>query len=191
MPMETGLIFHPYMKPERTARQTFDWGVQSAIAADKAGFSSMMISEHASQRWENIPNPELIIAAAALQTSRIKFAPMAHILPHQHPAKLAIMIGWLSQILEAVISLASVQAPIHSRLISTGSRAVKTPNFLTIWFGNLWISWRKSGSVNRSSRKVNIGRQAIQKRHMLTTPKTSSICWQTLALGVARHPISQ
>ncbi|MBD1551511.1 LLM class flavin-dependent oxidoreductase [Pseudomonas typographi] len=100
MSMQTGLIFHPYMKPGRTARQTFDWGVQSAIAADKAGFSSMMISEHASQRWENIPNPELIIAAAALQTETIKFAPMAHILPHQHPAKLAIMIGWLSQILE-------------------------------------------------------------------------------------------
>jgi len=100
MGMNTGLIFHPYMRPERTAKQTFEWGVQSAIAADKAGFSSMMISEHASQRWENIPNPELLIAAAALQTKSIKFAPMAHLLPHQHPAKLAIMIGWLSQILE-------------------------------------------------------------------------------------------
>lgn len=100
MAMETGLIFHPYMRPGRTARQTFDWGVQSSIAADKAGFTSMMISEHASQIWENIPNPELIIAAAALQTKTIKFAPMAHLLPHQHPTKLAMTIGWLSQILE-------------------------------------------------------------------------------------------
>jgi len=100
MAMETGLIFHPYMRPGRTARQTVEWGVQSSIACDKAGFTSMMISEHASQIWENIPNPELIMAAAALQTSRIKFAPMAHLLPHQHPAKLAMTIGWLSQILE-------------------------------------------------------------------------------------------
>jgi alkanesulfonate monooxygenase SsuD/methylene tetrahydromethanopterin reductase-like flavin-dependent oxidoreductase (luciferase family) len=98
--METGLIFHPYMRPGRTARQTFEWGVQSSIAADKAGFTSMMISEHASQIWENIPNPELIMAAAALQTKTIKFAPMAHLLPHQHPTKLAMTIGWLSQILE-------------------------------------------------------------------------------------------
>ena len=98
--METGLIFHPYMRPGRTARQTFEWGVQSAIECDKVGFTSMMISEHASQVWENIPNPELIMAAAALQTKKIRFAPMAHLLPHQHPAKLAIMIGWLSQILE-------------------------------------------------------------------------------------------
>jgi 3,6-diketocamphane 1,6-monooxygenase len=98
--MDTGLIFHPYMRPERSARQTFEWGVQSAIACDEANFTTMMISEHASQKWENIPNPELIMAAAALQTKRIMFAPMAHILPHQHPAKLAIMVGWLSQILE-------------------------------------------------------------------------------------------
>jgi alkanesulfonate monooxygenase SsuD/methylene tetrahydromethanopterin reductase-like flavin-dependent oxidoreductase (luciferase family) len=100
MAMQTGLIFHPYMRPGRTARETFEWGVQSSIAADKAGFDSMMISEHASQIWENIPNPELIMAAAALQTKTIKFAPMAHLLPHQHPTKLAMTIGWLSQILE-------------------------------------------------------------------------------------------
>jgi len=100
MAMDTGLIFHPYMRPGRTARQTFDWGIQNSIACDRAGFGSMLISEHASQIWENIPNPELIIAAAALQTKNIKFAPMAHILPHQHPTKLAIMTGWLSQILE-------------------------------------------------------------------------------------------
>ncbi len=100
MTMETGLIFHPYMRPGRTSRQTFQWGVDSAVQCDKIGFTSMMISEHASQIWENIPNPELIIAAAALQTDTIRFAPMAHILPHQHPAKLAMTVGWLSQILE-------------------------------------------------------------------------------------------
>lgn len=100
MAMDTGIIFHPYMRPGRTARQTFDWGVQSAIQADKIGITSMMISEHASQIWENIPAPELIIAAAALQTEQIKFAPMAHILPHHNPTKLAMTVGWLSQILE-------------------------------------------------------------------------------------------
>ena len=98
--METGLIFHPYMRPGRTARQTVDWGVANSIACDKAGFTNMLISEHASEVWQNIPNPELIMIAGGLQTSRIKFAPMSHILPHHHPAKLAVMIGWMSQILE-------------------------------------------------------------------------------------------
>lgn len=100
MAMDTGIIFHPYMRPGRTARQTFEWGVQSAKQADGAGISTMMISEHASQIWENIPAPELIMAAAALETENIKFAPMAHILPHHNPTKLAMTVGWLSQILE-------------------------------------------------------------------------------------------
>lgn len=100
MAMETGLIFHPYMRPGRTARETFNWGVESSIECDRIGFDSMMISEHASQVWENIPNPELIMAAAVRETERIKFAPMAHLLPHQHPTKIATLVGWLSNILE-------------------------------------------------------------------------------------------
>ena len=85
MAMDTGIIFHPYMRPGRTARQTFEWGVQSAKQADEVGITTMMISEHASQIWENIPSPELIMAAAALETKNIAFAPMAHILPHHNP----------------------------------------------------------------------------------------------------------
>jgi len=100
MVMDTGIIFHPYMRPGRTAKQTFEWGVQSAKQADQVGITTMMISEHASQIWENIPAPELIMAAAALETNSISFAPMAHILPHHNPTKLAMTVGWLSQILE-------------------------------------------------------------------------------------------
>lgn len=98
--MESGLIHIPYMRPERTSRETFDWALANAREADKRGFDSMMVAEHATQKWECIPNPELVIAAAAAQTERIKFAPMAHLLPQHHPAGLAIQVGWLSQILE-------------------------------------------------------------------------------------------
>ncbi len=88
--MDSGLIHVPYMRPGRTAKQTFDWALQVAIEADRAGFTEMMVAEH----------PELVIGAAALQTERIKFAPMAHLLPYHNPASLAIQTGWLSQILE-------------------------------------------------------------------------------------------
>jgi 3,6-diketocamphane 1,6-monooxygenase len=98
--MNTGLIHIPYDRPSRTSRQTFDWAHQNAIQADQAGFTEMMVAEHATQAWECIPNPELVIAAAALDTTQIKFAPMAHLLAYHTPASLAIQVGWLSQILE-------------------------------------------------------------------------------------------
>jgi len=98
--METGLIHVPYTKPGTSARATFDYAIQHAIECDQAGVAEMMIAEHATQAWENIPNPELVIAAAARETTRIKFAPMAHLLPYHNPASLAIQVGWLSQILQ-------------------------------------------------------------------------------------------
>jgi 3,6-diketocamphane 1,6-monooxygenase len=98
--MDSGLIHIPYMQLHRTSRDTFDWAYDCAVAADQAGFTEMMVAEHATQAWECIPNPELIIAACARDTERIKFAPMAHLLPYHEPATLAIMVGWLSQILE-------------------------------------------------------------------------------------------
>lgn len=98
--MDSALIDIPYTRPGRTARQTFDWALANARVADEAGVTEMMIAEHATQLWENIPSPELVIAAAATQTKRIRFAPMAHLLPNHHPSNLAIMVGWLSQVLE-------------------------------------------------------------------------------------------
>jgi alkanesulfonate monooxygenase SsuD/methylene tetrahydromethanopterin reductase-like flavin-dependent oxidoreductase (luciferase family) len=98
--MNTGLIHIPYDRPSRTARQTFDWAYENAVHADQAGLTELMVAEHATQAWECIPNPELVIAAAARDTERIKFAPMAHLLPYHTPASLAIQVGWLSRILE-------------------------------------------------------------------------------------------
>lgn len=98
--MKIGMFQTPFLRPERTARQVFEWAIRQAIHADKIGFSEYWIGEHATLNWEGIPSPELVIAAAALQTSQIKFGPLAHLLPYHHPATLAIQTAWLSQILE-------------------------------------------------------------------------------------------
>lgn len=98
--MKSGIFHVPYNEPHRTPRQLMDWSIDVAKVCDEAGMDDFMIGEHASQAWEAIPNPELVIAAAALQTKRIRFAPMAHLLPYHNPASLAIQVGWLSRVLE-------------------------------------------------------------------------------------------
>jgi len=98
--MQVGMFQTPFIRPERSARQVFEWAIQQAIHADKIGFSEYWIGEHATLNWESIPSPELVIAAAALQTSQIKLGPLAHLLPYHHPSTLAIQTAWTSQILE-------------------------------------------------------------------------------------------
>lgn len=98
--MKIGMFQTPFLRPERTPKQVFDWAVRQAVHADKIGFSEYWVGEHGTLDWESIPSPELVIAAAAAQTSRIKFGPLAHLLPYHHPATLAVQTAWLSQVLE-------------------------------------------------------------------------------------------
>lgn len=98
--MDTALFHVPLMQPGRSARHVFEWSVRQAQDAEAAGLASMVVGEHATQAWESVPNPEIVIGAAALATERIKLAPMAHLLPYHNPGSLAIQIGWLSQILQ-------------------------------------------------------------------------------------------
>lgn len=98
--MQIGMFQTPFLRPERTAKQVFEWAIRQAVHADKIGFSEYWVGEHATLNWESIPSPELVIAAAALQTKQIKMGPLAHLLPYHHPATLAIQTAWMSQILE-------------------------------------------------------------------------------------------
>lgn len=98
--MKCAMFHTPFVKPERTGKQVFDWSLELAKVADKTGYSDFMIGEHYTIAWENIPSPDVVIAAAATVTERVRFAAMAHLLPYHDPATLAIRIGWLSQVLE-------------------------------------------------------------------------------------------
>jgi alkanesulfonate monooxygenase SsuD/methylene tetrahydromethanopterin reductase-like flavin-dependent oxidoreductase (luciferase family) len=98
--MKAGVFHVPYMRPEASAHETFDFSIRCAIEADKAGFTDFMVGEHATQAWENIPSPEVVIGAAAYLTEKLRFAPMAHLLPLHFPGSLAIQTGWLSQVLQ-------------------------------------------------------------------------------------------
>jgi alkanesulfonate monooxygenase SsuD/methylene tetrahydromethanopterin reductase-like flavin-dependent oxidoreductase (luciferase family) len=100
MQMRSGVFHTPFMKPERSARQTFEWAVECAIEADRAGFSDFMLGEHSTQAWESIPNPEMVIAACARETKTLRLAPMGHLPVLHEPGSLAIQIGWLSRSLE-------------------------------------------------------------------------------------------
>lgn len=98
--MKVGMFQTPLLAPERTPKQVFDWAVRQAIVAEEAGFTEYWVGEHGTLTWEGIPSPELVIAAVASQTKRIKLGPLAHLLPYHHPATLAVQTAWLSQILQ-------------------------------------------------------------------------------------------
>ncbi|HEY2398715.1 MAG TPA: LLM class flavin-dependent oxidoreductase [Steroidobacteraceae bacterium] len=118
--MQCGVFMTPYNPPSRTPRQVFDWAVNIAQICDDAGYSDFMIGEHYTLGWENIPMPEAIIAACAQTTRRMRFAPMAHLLPYHDPATLAIRVGWLSQVMEGRYFLGVAPGGHHTDAILHG-----------------------------------------------------------------------
>ncbi|MCS5724141.1 LLM class flavin-dependent oxidoreductase [Herbiconiux sp. CPCC 203407] len=69
--------------------------IQLAQVADELGFDEYWMGEHHSSGIENIPSPELFIAAAAERTSRITFGTGVVSLPYHHPLLVADRIAQL------------------------------------------------------------------------------------------------
>ncbi|MEU6643563.1 LLM class flavin-dependent oxidoreductase [Saccharomonospora sp. NPDC046836] len=98
--MHAAVFQTPFMPPTRSAREVFKWAVDRATVADQAGCTEYWVGEHATQSWESIPNPEMVLSACAMNTENIILAPGAHLLPYHNPASLAIQVAWLTQVLE-------------------------------------------------------------------------------------------
>lgn len=53
--MKVGMFQTPFLPPEREPGEVFDWAVEQAVAADKAGFSEYWIGEHITLQWKPFP----------------------------------------------------------------------------------------------------------------------------------------
>ncbi len=87
--MDIGMFVVPFRLPETTAADGLDWDLQSVRWAEQYGFSEVWFAEHFTLGWENSCSPELMIAAAAQVTTRIKLGAAANLLPYHNPIALA------------------------------------------------------------------------------------------------------
>lgn len=87
--MDVGIFAVPFRLPETGTKQGLDWDIEVTKWAEEFGFSEAWYAEHYTLGWENTCAPELIVAAAAQQTSKIKLAIGANLLPYHNPIALA------------------------------------------------------------------------------------------------------
>lgn len=96
--MEVGMFTMPSHPPERSFYDGQQWDLDVLRWADELGFSEAWIGEHYTSPWEPNPSPDLLIAQAIPQTSRIKLAPGGHLLPYHNPAELACRVAFLDHL---------------------------------------------------------------------------------------------
>lgn len=87
--MDVGIFAVPFRLPETGLKEGLDWDVQVTKWAEEYGFAEAWFAEHYTLGWESTCAPELVVAAAAQHTSRIKLAIGANLIPYHNPVALA------------------------------------------------------------------------------------------------------
>ncbi|MCK9506452.1 MAG: LLM class flavin-dependent oxidoreductase [Porticoccaceae bacterium] len=88
-PMRFGLFMGPYHKPGLNPYLSLRRDIQTIVNLDELGYDEVWIGEHHSGGVETIGTPELMIAAAAERTKRIKLGTGVVSLPYHNPFMVA------------------------------------------------------------------------------------------------------
>ena len=96
--MQFGLFMMPLHPPERSFTESYDRDLAQIVLADRLGYHEVWIGEHLTERWENAPAPELLIAQALLKTEKIILATGVTLLALHNPVELAHRIAMLDHL---------------------------------------------------------------------------------------------
>jgi alkanesulfonate monooxygenase SsuD/methylene tetrahydromethanopterin reductase-like flavin-dependent oxidoreductase (luciferase family) len=96
--MQFGLFMMPLHPPERSFTESYDRDLAQIVLADRLGYHEVWIGEHLTERWENAPAPELLIAQALLKTEKIILATGVTLLALHHPVEVAHRIAMLDHL---------------------------------------------------------------------------------------------
>jgi alkanesulfonate monooxygenase SsuD/methylene tetrahydromethanopterin reductase-like flavin-dependent oxidoreductase (luciferase family) len=93
--MQFGLFMMPLHPPSRAFADAYDRDMDQLVLADRLGFREAWIGEHITERWENAPAPDLLIAKALALTDRLILGTGVTLLALHHPVCLAHRIAML------------------------------------------------------------------------------------------------
>lgn len=97
--MDLGFFSPPYAQAyvagKRSLRDVIEWDLQVARWADEYGLDELFFAEHHTIGHEPSPAPDLMIAAAARETTNLRLGAAAHLLPYHNPMALATRLMYL------------------------------------------------------------------------------------------------
>ena len=96
--LRAGMFLAPFHPLDENPTLTFERDLDLAQFADEIGFEEFWYGEHHTGGYENSPSPELMIAAAAQRTKRIKLGTGVISLPYHNPLMTANRIAQIDHL---------------------------------------------------------------------------------------------
>jgi limonene 1,2-monooxygenase len=98
--MQFGAFIPPLHAPDQNPTLALKRDLELVRHLDWLGLDQAWLGEHHSLGWETIAEPEIMIAAAAMQTRRIKLGTGVVSLPYHHPLLVADRMAFLDHLTE-------------------------------------------------------------------------------------------
>jgi len=93
--MHFGLFMMPLHPPHRALADGYQRDLDQIVLADRLGFQEAWVGEHLTERWENAPAPDLLLAQALALTRRVKLGTGVTLLALHNPVHLAHRLAML------------------------------------------------------------------------------------------------
>jgi alkanesulfonate monooxygenase SsuD/methylene tetrahydromethanopterin reductase-like flavin-dependent oxidoreductase (luciferase family) len=103
--IDYGMFIMPFHAPEKPLAQGYDEDLELIVLAEELGFTEFWIGEHHTMKYETIVMPEIFIARALGETSRIRLGPAPVCLNQHHPAHVASRLAFLDHLSKGRLNL--------------------------------------------------------------------------------------
>jgi alkanesulfonate monooxygenase SsuD/methylene tetrahydromethanopterin reductase-like flavin-dependent oxidoreductase (luciferase family) len=103
--IDYGMFIMPFHSPDKPLSQGYDEDLELIIRAEELGFKEFWIGEHHTMKYETIVMPEIFIARALGETSRIRLGPAPVCLNQHHPAHVASRLAFLDHLSKGRLNL--------------------------------------------------------------------------------------
>ena len=93
--MQFGLFMMPLHPPHRAFADGYERDVEQIVLSDQLGFREAWVGEHLTERWENAPAPDLLLAQALALTKTVRLGTGVTLLALHNPVYLAHRLAML------------------------------------------------------------------------------------------------
>ena len=146
MAVNLGMFMMPLHPPEKDRTECFEEDIKQIVYADHLGFSEAWIGQHSTMAWEPIPSNDVFIANVFPRTKNIRIGPGVTLIPHHHPANVALRLAMLDHLSRGRLNCAFGQSGVSNDWSLYGVPDPKIHGLMTLEGIDLVLKLWKSSS---------------------------------------------
>ena len=130
--MKLGIFMMPLHPPEKDRTECFEEDIELVVHADGLGFTEVWVGQHSTMAWEQIPSNDVFIANVLPRTKNIRLGPGVTLIPHHHPANVALRLALLDHLSRGRLNCAFGQSGVPNDWTLYGVPDPKTQGLMTV-----------------------------------------------------------